>query len=243
MTTTGENSSTTTTVEGWDSNTTNQTPSGTIDLTNYVTKDEYINAQSFGTKSRQNEIAMATKLVEKDSSELHKIEDIKLKDAITKQLLNMTYAEANAVMGNNFSISTTTNEDNSSKDNSNLSEVEKQLRLLQYKEWVREKESALSIFKSQNPELFAGDADAMVLKIEKELEFVSSSLPMDERIKRAASASLGNPSDKQSLAYQLLLNAQAWTSRGATSQQDEANTKKERIREEIREFLKRPKTK
>lgn len=152
---------------------------------------------------------MATKLVEKDSSELHKIEDIKLKDAITKQLLNMTYAEANAVMGNNFSISTTTNEDNSSKDTSNLSEVEKQLRLLQYKDTVREKESAMSAFKSQNPELFAGDADAMTSKIEKELEFVSSSLSMDERIKRAASASLGNPSDKQSLAYQLLLNAQA----------------------------------
>jgi len=234
--TTNENSSTT-----WDSTTTNQTPNGTIDLTNYVTKDEYTNAQSFWTKARQNEIAMATKLVEKDSSELHKIEDIKLKDAITKNLLNMTYAEANAVMGNNFSLSTTTNGDNSSNDNSNLSEVEKQLRLLQYKDTMREKESAMSTFKSQNPELFAGDADAMIIKIEKELEFVSTSLTMDERIKRAASASLGNPSDKQSLAYQLLLNAQAGTSRGATTQQDEANTKKERIRDEIREFLKLPK--
>lgn len=234
-----ENSSTTT----WDSTTTNQTSNETIDLTNYVTKDEYVNAQSFWTKARQNEIAMATKLVEKDSSELHKIEDIKLKDAITKQLLNMTYAEANAVMGNNFSLSTTTNGDDSSKDNSNLSEVEKQLRLLQYKEGVREKESALSIFKSQNPDLFTGDADGMTAKIEKELEFVSTSLPIDERIRRAASASIWNPSDKQSLAYQLLLNAQAGTSRGASSQQDEAKIKKERIREEIRDFLKLPKNK
>lgn len=240
--TTTENSSTVNTE--WDSTNTNQTSNETIDLTKYVPKEEYINAQSFGTKARQNEIAMATKLVEKDSSELHKIEDIKLKDAITKQLLNMTYAEANAVMGANFSL-TTTNEDDSkgNTNNSNLSEVEKQLRLLQFKDNLREKENALSVFQAQNPELFVGDAEWMKEKIEKELEFVSTSLPIDERIRRAASASLGNPSDKQSLAYQILLNGQAGTSRGVTAQQDEEKIKKDRIREEIREFLKLPKKK
>jgi hypothetical protein len=52
-----------------------------------VSKEEYLNAQSFGTKARQNEIAMATKLAQKDSSELHAISDSKVKDAVTKSLL------------------------------------------------------------------------------------------------------------------------------------------------------------
>lgn len=46
-------------------------------------------------------------------------------------------------------------------------------------------------------------------RIEKELEYVSTALPIDERIRRAATASLGNPMDKQSLAYNLLLNGTA----------------------------------
>ena len=36
-----------------------QNPEGQAEM---VTKEEYINAQAFGTKARQNEIAMATKL-------------------------------------------------------------------------------------------------------------------------------------------------------------------------------------
>lgn len=62
----------------------NQNPQGQADV---VTKEEYLNAQAFGTKARQNEIAMATKLAQKDSKELHAIEDSKVKDAVTKQLL------------------------------------------------------------------------------------------------------------------------------------------------------------
>lgn len=230
--TTSENSSTT----NWDSTNTNQTSTETIDLTNYVTKDEYTNAQSFGTKARQGEIAMAIKLVEKDSSELHKIEDIKLKDAITKQSLNMTYAEAIAVMGNNFSITTSPNGDDSSNwgNNGNLSDIEKQLRLLQYKEQNREVESALADFAAKNPSFFSGDAEWMREKILNELGNISSSLSIDERVRRAATVSIWNPLDKESLAYNLLLSAQSGSSQWGTAQVDQEKIKIHNIQNEMR---------
>jgi len=83
--TTQEVSDSSTNVEIQNPLTDNQNPdNGQADV---VTKEEYLNAQAFGTKARQNEIAMATRLAQKDSAELHSIEDSKVKDAVTKSLL------------------------------------------------------------------------------------------------------------------------------------------------------------
>lgn len=198
-----------------------------------VTKEEYLNAQAFGTKARQNEIAMATRLAQKDSKELHAIEDSKVKDAVTKQLLWMTYAEASAVLGSNFEI-TTSNDDKSGNDATNDSDIVRKLKLLEFKDSQREKDSALATFQSANPDMFKWDAEAMKARIEKELEYVSAALPIDERIRRAATASLGNPMDKQSLAYNLLLNGTAWSPRGVANPNEEAKTKTENLQSELR---------
>ena len=45
--------------------------------------------------------------------------------------------------------------------------------------------------------------------IRNELQNISSSLSVDERVRRAATVSFGNPVDKESLAYQILLGAQS----------------------------------
>ncbi len=198
-----------------------------------VTKEEYLNAQAFGTKARQNEIAMATRLAQKDSKELPAIEDSKVKDAVTKQLLWMTYAEASAVLGSNFEI-TTSNDDKSGNDATNDSDIVRKLKLLEFKDSQREKDSALATFQSANPDMFKWDAEAMKARIEKELEYVSAALPIDERIRRAATASLGNPMDKQSLAYNLLLNGTAWSPRGVANPNEEAKTKTENLQSELR---------
>jgi len=80
----------------------------------------------------------------------------------------------------------------------------------------------------------------MVEKIEKELEYVSTSLPIEERIRRASVASLGNPMDRQSLAYNLLLNWTAWNPRGSVDKKEEAKTKADNLREELRAFWNLP---
>ena len=198
-----------------------------------VPKEQYLNAQAFGTKARQNEIAMATKLAQKDSAELHAISDSVVKDAVTRQLLWMSYAEASAVLGANFDI-TASNDDKSGNNADNNSDIVRKLKLLEYKDSQREKDSALAAFQAANPELFKWDAEAMKAKIEKELEYVSASLPIEERISRAATASLGNPMDKQSLAYNLLLNWTAWNPRGVANPQEEAKTKTENLQSELR---------
>ena len=219
------------------------TPNGQVDLTKYVPKDDYLNAQAFGTKSRQNEIAMAIKLVEKDSESLHTIEDSKIKDAVTKQLLWMSYAEANAVMGNNFSISSTSSngDDSSGNDNSNgqgNSNIERELKLLKYKESIRETESAIANFQSKNPNFFSWDSEGMVNAIKEELANISSSLPIDERVRRAATVSLWNPSDKESLAYNLLLSWVASNGRNSTtSDADAAKAKIHTFQNELRSYM------
>ncbi len=234
MTTEVSDSVTTTTVDATIQNDSTKTQNTQVQA-EVVTKEEYLNAQAFGTKARQNEIAMATKLAQKDSKELHAIEDSKVKDAVTKSLLWMSYAEASAVLGANFDI--TASNDDKSGDEANDSQVIRKLKLLEYKDAQREKDSAMSAFIAENPEMFKGNATAMKEHIEKELEFISSSLPISERIRRAATTSLWNPLDKQSLAYNLLLNSVAGKPNGSTSHEDEAKINEDRIRKEIRAFL------
>lgn len=203
-----------------------------------VSKEEYLNAQSFGTKARQAEIAMAKKLALKDSAELHAIEDSKVKDAVTKEILWMSYAEASAVMGANFDI-TTINDDKSGNPTDDT-QVMKKLRLLEFKESQREKDAAIAAYQAANPDMFVGDAAAMKERIDKELEYISTSLPIEERIKRAATASIGNPMDKTSLAYNLLLKGTASNPNASVNPQEVAKTKADTIANEIRELWKLP---
>lgn len=63
----------------------------------------------------------------------------------------MTYAEASAVLGANFDI-TASNGDKSGDDVN--SEVVRKLKLLEFKDSQREKDSALASFQSANPDMF-----------------------------------------------------------------------------------------
>ena len=101
----------------------------------------------------------------------------------------MNYAEASAVLGSNFDITSSKDDESGDKANSD-SDVVRKLKLLEFKDAQREKNGALATFEAENPDLFKGDKSAMRERIEKELEYVSSSLPIDERIRRAATASL-----------------------------------------------------
>lgn len=212
-------------------------PQNTTVQAETVTKEEYLNAQSFGTKARQAEIAMATKLVQTNGSELHSIEDVKVKDAVTKQLLNMNYAEASAVLGANFDISKGTGDDSDWDTGKQTdSKIERQLKLLQYKDAQREVESAIDAYSAKNPELFKGNAETMKDRIRTELENISSNLNVEERVRRAATVSLWNPMDKESLAYNLLQNGQISTPKGTTNAQEEAKTKVTKFQDELRDL-------
>ena len=182
---------------------------------------------------------MATRLVTKDSSELHSIEDVKVRDAVTRDLLKMSYAEASAIYGSNFDISKNNgDEPGSNKDNGDEdTPMARKVRQLEYRDALREKESAMSNFISKNGDLFAQGSDAMIARIDAELEFISNKLPIDERIKRAASIAMGSPVDTTSLAYSILQNASARKPNGSQQREDE-EVKLTKFQEEIRDFFK-----
>ena len=215
-----------------DSNST-QNPQGQAE--DKVSKEEYLNAQAFGTRARQAEIAMATKLVQTDGTQLHSIDDVKVRDAVTKQLLKMSYAEASAVLGANFDISKGTEDDSDDTTARQTSPwIERQLKLLQFKDAQREVDSAIEAYATKNPEVFKADAETMKEKIRSELENISTSLSPDERVRRAATVSLWNPMDKQSLAYNLLLSWAAGSPKGATQQKEDEANKTTKLQDELR---------
>lgn len=70
--------------------------------------------------------------------------------------------------------------------------------------------------------------------IKNELQNISNSLSVDERVRRAATVSFGNPVDKESLAYKILLGAQAGISTNSTSMASDKDTKIHNAQNEIR---------
>jgi predicted Zn-dependent peptidase len=119
----------------------------------------------------------------------------------------MSYAEATAVLGSNFDISSTSSD--KPDDITSDSKIERELKLLRYKDEQREFDAALTKYQSQNPDLFKDSPEKMIELIKSEVVNISTSLPVEERIRRAATVSIGNPMDRQSLAYNLLLNGAA----------------------------------
>ena len=145
---------TTKVVESIQSDSTNNGNSNQEQTHKVYTEEEYKNAQAFGTSARQAEIAMATKLVQHNGAELHSITDVKVRDAVTKQLLNMSYAEASAVLGANFDVSKGTGDDSDDTTANTNSSIERQLKLLQYKDAQREVDTAIEAYAAKNPEIF-----------------------------------------------------------------------------------------
>lgn len=168
----------------------NSTQNTQVQAEDKVSKEEYLNAQAFGTRARQAEIAMATKLVQTDGKQLHSIEDVKVRDAVTRQILKMSYAEASAVLGAGFDVGQSNGDDPSDTTTQGNPAIERQLKLLQFKDSQREVESAIDAYSTKNPELFKADAETMKEKIRSELENISTSLSPDERVRRAATVSL-----------------------------------------------------
>lgn len=150
------------------------------------------------TRTRQALIESTKKLVEKDGSELHSIQDPKLRDSVSKALFNMGYNEAVAVFGKDFNSTNDKGDEPSTSE-----EIQKELRLLKYRETQREIDVAINNLKLKSPEMFNGVSD-MDEKIREELENIVPTLPIEERVRRAANNAFGSVIDSTSLAYKLL---------------------------------------
>lgn len=168
------------------------------------------------TRTRQALIESTKRLVEKDGSELHDIQDPKLRDSVSRALFNMGYAEAEAVFGKWF-----TSAENKGDEPTSIDAVQKELRLLKYREEERNIDMAINKLRSESPQMFQWVSD-MEEKIREELGNIVTSIPLDDRIRRAANNALGSALDSTSLAYKILNNKNSWIASGSTNK---SNTK------------------
>ena len=141
-----------------------------------IGEEEYKNLQSFATTVRQNEIALAIKLVTKDKDELLNISDKKLQNKVIKELYwydNLEELQA---------IEWFEKEKEEDKvDNDELISVKQEVKILKYKAEKQEVDMAIKKYLTENNV----NDEEVIDKIKEELKYISSSLDINERVKRA----------------------------------------------------------
>lgn len=140
-----------------------------------IGEDEYKNLQSFATTVRQNEIALAIKLVSKDKSELLNISDKKLQNKVIKELYGYDNLEELQAM------EWIDNKEKDTEDDEELNSVKQEVKILKYKAEKQEVDYAIKKYLTENN---INDND-VIDKIKEELKYISSSLEINDRVKRA----------------------------------------------------------
>ena len=179
---------------------TNETPNGQALTTEQLAQIEAdkLALQAEYTRNRQALIDTTAMVAKNDPTYINSIKDVKLQNAVVKQLYNFeTYEQAVAVLGNDFNA---VNDGNGDEDRTE--KLERELKLIKYNASKSEVENAIKDFKLTNPNLFlAQDAED---KLRAELQFISGELPANERIRKASSIALQIQIDPKSAAYQVL---------------------------------------
>ena len=165
---------------------TNETPNGQALTTEQLAQIEAdkLALQAEYTRNRQALIDTTAMVAKNDPTYINSIKDVKLQNAVVKQLYNFeTYEQAVAVLGNDFNA---VNDGNGDEDRTE--KLERELKLIKYNASKSEVENAIKDFKLTNPNLFlAQDAED---KLRAELQFISGELPANERIRKASSIAL-----------------------------------------------------
>lgn len=137
-----------------------------------IGEEEYKNLQSFATTVRQNEIALAIKLVTKDKDELLNISDKKLQNKVIKELYwydNLEELQAIEWF------------EKEKKEDDELISVKQEVKILKYKAEKQEVDMAIKKYLTENNV----NDEEVIDKIKEELKYISSSLDINERVKRA----------------------------------------------------------
>lgn len=144
-------------------------------------EEDYKNAQSFWTKKAQWELTFARKLVEKDKSEILNIPDKKLQNKIIKEVWWLdNLEEVKLIHWDNFYKEIKSEEE----ELSDIEKLNKELLLLKHNQAKTQLENKVEDYVKTNPNLFKNEWNKDLLL--EELKYISSELPVDERIKRAS---------------------------------------------------------
>lgn len=168
-----------------------------------VPEEDYKNLQAFATRTRQFAIKTALDAVEQNPRYISSIEDKSVQDAVVKQKHGFdSYDQMIAVMWENFVWDTSQWGNGDNDENAQNTFLEKEVRLLKYQHEQSQVDSAIAEFKSSNPQLFTDETSEQ--KLRDELKFISTSLPIKERIKRSAQITLVQQVDPSTVAFSAL---------------------------------------
>ncbi len=158
-----------------------QNPEGQSDKTSY-SAEEYKNLQAFSTKASQERIELAKKLVSKDPKEILAIDDIKLQNKVIKELY--TYDNLDELKVMLPELFEEKKEDGENNEDDRFAKLEKEQRLMRFKLEKEALASELEKVKLGSPTLEKAIPN-FEERVKEELKYISSELPLQERVKRA----------------------------------------------------------
>lgn len=198
----------------WESN------EGQSQKTEVIKEEDYKNLQSSYTRANQERIELAVKLAEKDKSSILDIKDRKLQEKVIKEIYNLNNIEEVKVIHWDKFYEERSNDYN--EDDDKMSMLEKELKLLKYSQTKWELESSINEYKKSNPLMF--EDEWAEDKLKEELSYISDSLPIKERVRRAASIVFWNNNSPVDKAYLDLKEKWAYI-KGDEKETNETKTK------------------
>ena len=174
-----------------------------------VDEEVYKNLQSEYTRNRQNQIKMAVKLVEKDKRELLGLEK-DLQDKVIREVYGLeNITELKAVYWDEFYKDGWDNDLYWNDDDDKTSRLEQEIKILRHRQEKKEIDDAIESFRNNNKVLF--DLENSEERIREELKYISSELPVNERVMRAWKAAFGAISSSDALYAKIMQSQwQGW---------------------------------
>jgi len=190
-----------------------------------ISEEDNKNLQAFATKARQGQIDLAVKLANADKKAILDL-DRDLQEKVIKSIYGLNnLEEVKLIHGDDFyNAGSSKSHDDEYEDEEKQSKLEKEFKLMKYQIEKKSIEDAISLFKNNNKLLF--DNENSEERLKDELKYISTELPIEERVKRAARSAFGVISSSDTL-YAKLMETQTNTGGNTSSSSakpKEANT-------------------
>lgn len=177
----------------------------------------YKDLESAYTRSRQSEIAFATKAARIDPKTLMEISDAKVQAAAVREIYGLeSLSQVKDALGEEFWKFKSKEEDGEGK-----AETDKQIKLLSMKLDSERLESAVSAFKLANPSLITSEKDEDLLR--SEMRLISTELSPAERVSKAARLAFGEVEGNKAKALKVLQNSAAGSGTPSQDNNDSGN--------------------
>ena len=164
-----------------------------------IKEEDYKNLQSSYTKANQERIDLALKLAEKDKSSILDIKDRKLQEKIVKEIYWLNNIDEVKVIHWDKFYEEKSNDYNDNEDEDKMSKLEKELKLLKYSQTKWEIDNSIEEYKKSNPLAF--ESEEAEDKLREELSYISDTLPIKERVRRAGSIAFWVNNNSADSAY------------------------------------------